>query len=158
MFRFVPRQCETVPLPIQSTIAGGSKCGSNGQAAKLNCASFSDAYWSDRSFHISSINTFRPRREVFQSTPENPTKRGFLAKPGDFGAGRLSTRKTNLEPLLRGRPDVNPFETGVIGPDLFHAACSMGLEGLVSKRGGSPAWTARTGRVVVVRLRQYPRR
>ena len=49
----------------------------------------------------------------------------------------LSMRKTNLERLLRGRPDgifVNPFEIGSIGPDLFHAACRMGLEALVSKR------------------------
>jgi bifunctional non-homologous end joining protein LigD len=52
----------------------------------------------------------------------------------------LSMRKTNLERLLRGRPDgifVNPFEIGAIGPDLFHAACNMGLEGLISKRGTS---------------------
>ena len=40
-----------------------------------------------------------------------------------------------------------PFEQGEIGPDLFKAACSMGLEGLVSKRrdrpyraGRSPDW------------------
>jgi hypothetical protein len=34
------------------------------------------------------------------------------------------------------RPDgilVAPFEPGVIGPDLFKGACSMNLEGLVSK-------------------------
>ena len=34
----------------------------------------------------------------------------------------LSMRKTNLDRLLRGRPDgifINPFETGAIGPDLF---------------------------------------
>lgn len=59
-------------------------------------------------------------------------------------------RKANLERLLRGRPDVifvNPFEIGAIGPDLFHAACDMGLEGWVSKRtdrpyrsGKSPHW------------------
>jgi ATP-dependent DNA ligase len=52
----------------------------------------------------------------------------------------LTMGKTNLERLLRGRPDgifINPFETGEIGPDLFQAACSMGLEGLVSKHGGS---------------------
>jgi hypothetical protein len=39
--------------------------------------------------------------------------------------------------LLRGSPDgvfVAPFEQGEIGPDLFRAACGMGLEGLVSKR------------------------
>jgi bifunctional non-homologous end joining protein LigD len=29
---------------------------------------------------------------------------------------------------------VAPFEQGEIGPDLFRAACGMGLEGLVSKR------------------------
>ena len=62
----------------------------------------------------------------------------------------LSMRKTNLERLLRGRPDgifVNPFESGAIGPDLFRAACDIGLEGLVSKRsdrpyrgGRSPHW------------------
>ncbi len=53
----------------------------------------------------------------------------------------LSMRKTNLERLLRGRPDgifVNPFEAGAIGPDLFRAACNMGLEGLVSKRSDRP--------------------
>jgi hypothetical protein len=47
----------------------------------------------------------------------------------------LSMRKTNLERLLRGRPDgifVNPFESGAIGPDLFRAACDMGLEGSLS--------------------------
>src|SRR6201997_3465087 len=62
----------------------------------------------------------------------------------------LSMRKTNLERLLRGRPDgifINSFEQGAIGPDLFRAACDMGLEGLVSKRadrpyrgGRSPYW------------------
>ena len=49
----------------------------------------------------------------------------------------LSMRKTNLAQLLRGRPDgivVAPFEQGEIGPDLFRAACNMGLEGMVSKR------------------------
>jgi bifunctional non-homologous end joining protein LigD len=53
----------------------------------------------------------------------------------------LSMRKANLERLLRNRPDgifVNPFESGAIGPDLFRAACDMGLEGLVSKRSDRP--------------------
>jgi hypothetical protein len=27
-----------------------------------------------------------------------------------------------------------PFKRGEIGPDLFRAACNMGLEGIVSKR------------------------
>jgi len=49
----------------------------------------------------------------------------------------LSLRKINLARLLAGRPDgifVAPFEQGEIGPDLYRAACRMGLEGLVSKR------------------------
>ena len=33
---------------------------------------------------------------------------------------------------------INPFERGEIGPDLFRAACQMGLEGLVSKRRDPP--------------------
>jgi ATP-dependent DNA ligase len=53
----------------------------------------------------------------------------------------LSLRKTNLVRLLARRPDgifVAPFEQGEIGPDLFRAACNMGLEGLVSKRRDRP--------------------
>jgi hypothetical protein len=53
----------------------------------------------------------------------------------------LHLLKTNLEPLLRGRSDgifVAPFEHGKIGPDLFEAACRMGLEGLVSKHRERP--------------------
>jgi len=62
----------------------------------------------------------------------------------------LSMRKVHLDRLLRSRPDgifINPFEMGAIGPDLYRAACDMGLEGLVSKRGDrryrggrSPHW------------------
>ena len=62
----------------------------------------------------------------------------------------LSVRKTNLARLLARRPDgifVAPFEQGEIGPDLFRAACNMGLEGLASKHrdlayraGKSPSW------------------
>ena len=53
----------------------------------------------------------------------------------------LSMRKVHLDRLLRSRPDgifINPFEMGAIGPDLYRAACDMGLEGLVSKRGDRP--------------------
>jgi len=50
-------------------------------------------------------------------------------------------RKASLERLLARRPEgifVNPFERGEIGPDLFRAACKMGLEGFVSKRRERP--------------------
>jgi bifunctional non-homologous end joining protein LigD len=62
----------------------------------------------------------------------------------------LSRRKANLARLLARRSEgifIAPFEQGEIGPDLFRAACNMGLEGLVSKRkdrpyraGRSPHW------------------
>jgi bifunctional non-homologous end joining protein LigD len=52
--------------------------------------------------------------------------------------------------LLSRRPEgifVSDFEQGEIGPDLFRAACKIGLEGMVSKRldstyrsGRSPNW------------------
>lgn len=70
----------------------------------------------------------------------------------------LSMRKANLERLLRGRPDgifVNPFETGAIGPDLFRAACDMGLEGLVSKRSDRPYRGGRSPHWIKVKNRQH---
>lgn len=51
----------------------------------------------------------------------------------------LSMRKANLARLLRGRPDrmfISDFEQSEIGPDLFRAACRIGLEAIVSKRRG----------------------
>ena len=60
-----------------------------------------------------------------------------LAMDGEDPQLPLSLRKTHLARLLARRPDgifVAPFEQGEIGPDLFRAACRMGLEGLVSKR------------------------
>jgi bifunctional non-homologous end joining protein LigD len=49
--------------------------------------------------------------------------------------------------LIARRPEgifVNPFERGEIGPDLFRAACQMGLEGLVSKRQDRPYQSGRS--------------
>jgi hypothetical protein len=63
------------------------------------------------------------------------------------------------ERLLRGRPDgifVNPFETGAIGPDLFRAACDMGLEGIVSKRGTSRYRGGRSKDWIKVKNRHSP--
>jgi hypothetical protein len=66
----------------------------------------------------------------------------ILALDGDDRRSRpLSMRRTNLARLLARRPDgifVAPTEQGEIGPNLFRAACRMGLEGLVSKRRDRP--------------------
>ena len=65
-----------------------------------------------------------------------------LAMDGDDLRGLpLSKRKAKLARLLPRRPDgifMSDFEQGEIGPDLFRAACRMGLEGLVSKRRDRP--------------------
>jgi bifunctional non-homologous end joining protein LigD len=71
----------------------------------------------------------------------------------------LSMRKTNLARLLARRPEgifVAPFEQGEIGPDLFRAACNMGLEGMVSKRADRPYRGGRSPDWVKVKNRQHP--
>ena len=71
----------------------------------------------------------------------------------------LSLRKTNLARLLARRPDgifVAPYEQGEIGPDLFRAACTMGLEGLVSKRRDRPYRGGRSPDWIKVKNRNHP--
>jgi bifunctional non-homologous end joining protein LigD len=71
----------------------------------------------------------------------------------------LSLRKTNLARLLARRPDgifAAPFEQGEIGPDLFRAACNMGLEGMVSKRIDRPYRAGRSPDWVKVKNRKHP--
>jgi bifunctional non-homologous end joining protein LigD len=60
--------------------------------------------------------------------------------------------------FLGGRPDgifINPFEIGAIGPDLFKAACRMGLEGLVSKRSDQPYRGGRSPHWIKVKNPQH---
>jgi bifunctional non-homologous end joining protein LigD len=67
-------------------------------------------------------------------------------------------RKTNLERPLAHRPQgifVNPFERGVIGPDLFRAACRMGLEGLASKRRDRPYQAGRSKHWITGGIRRW---
>ena len=71
----------------------------------------------------------------------------------------LTLRKTNLARLLARRPDgifVAPFEQGEIGPDLFRAACGMGLEGMVSKRADRPYRAGRSPDWIKVKNRKHP--
>jgi bifunctional non-homologous end joining protein LigD len=70
----------------------------------------------------------------------------------------LEKRKTKLERLLRGQADgifINPFEIGRIGPDLFQAACRMGLEGIISKRGDRPYQGGRSPYWIKVKNRSH---
>jgi bifunctional non-homologous end joining protein LigD len=68
-------------------------------------------------------------------------------------------RWRGLARLLARRPDgifVAPFEQGEIGPDLFHAACNMGLEGMLSKRVDRPYRGGRSPDWVKVKNRKHP--
>ena len=68
-------------------------------------------------------------------------------------------RKANLERLSARRPEgifINPFERGEIGPDLFRAACRMGLEGLVSKHRDRSYQGGRSRHWVKVKNRTHP--
>ena len=67
-------------------------------------------------------------------------------------------RKANLARLLARRTEgifVAPFEQGEIGPDLFRAACKMGLEGLVSKRRDRPYQAGPSKHWLKVKNRQH---
>jgi bifunctional non-homologous end joining protein LigD len=78
-----------------------------------------------------------------------------LASNRKTGAG---LRKAKLARLLARRPDgifLTDFEQGEIGPDLFAAACRMGLEGLVSKRRDRPYRVGRSKHWVKVKNRQH---
>jgi bifunctional non-homologous end joining protein LigD len=71
----------------------------------------------------------------------------------------LYLRKQNLAQLLRGRSQgifIAPFEQGEIGPDLFDAACRMGLEGLVSKHRERAYRGGRCDHWVKVKNRKHP--
>ncbi|WP_371259241.1 DNA ligase [Bradyrhizobium sp. WSM1743] len=84
----------------------------------------------------------------------------ILAVEGDdLRSLPLHMRKTNLEQLLARQPDgitVAPFERGEIGPDLFRAACRMGLERLVSKHRDRPYRGGRQQFWIKVKNRSHP--
>jgi bifunctional non-homologous end joining protein LigD len=70
----------------------------------------------------------------------------------------LSMRKVNLARLLARRPEgifSSEFEQGEIGPDLFRAACNMGLEGLVSKHRDRPYRGGRSKHWIKVKNRTH---
>ena len=71
----------------------------------------------------------------------------------------LSERKPKLARLLARRPEgmfVAPYEQGDIGPELFRAACTIGLEGLVSKRRDRPYRPGRSPDWVKMKNRRHP--
>ena len=84
----------------------------------------------------------------------------LLALDGDdLRSLPLSLRKTNLARLLARRRNgifAAPNEQGEIGPELFQAACGMGLEGLVSKRRDRPYRAGRSPDWIKVKNREHP--
>src|SRR3974390_3251801 len=76
------------------------------------------------------------------ASPSSPTSSAACyRKRGVRIDERLSARRP--EGIL-----INPFERGEIGPDLFRAACQMGLEGLVSKRRDRPYQVGRSKKLI----------
>jgi hypothetical protein len=78
--------------------------------------------------------------------------RGFAPPPlepaqDQSGAATRATARRHFRRTLRA---------GEIGPDLFRAACNMGLEGLVSKRVDRPYRAGRSPDWVKVKNRKHP--
>jgi bifunctional non-homologous end joining protein LigD len=68
-------------------------------------------------------------------------------------------RKANLERLLARRREgifINPFERGEIGPDLFWAACQMGLGGIASKHRERRYEASKSRNWIKVKNRKHP--
>ena len=77
----------------------------------------------------------------------------------DLRALPLSMRHTNLEWLLRGRPDgifVNPFEPARLALTYTELPAPMGLEGLVSKLSDRPYRGGRSKDWIRVKNRSHP--
>jgi ATP-dependent DNA ligase len=83
----------------------------------------------------------------------------FESYGGNSSATRHSARKTRLAQLLVRRVDgifLSDFEQGEIGPDLFRAACDMGLEGIVSKHKDRSYRAGRCQHWIKVKNRNSP--
>jgi ATP-dependent DNA ligase len=61
-----------------------------------------------------------------------------------------------LEPIRRQLGIADRHSQGAIGPDLFRAACDMGLEGLVSKRSDRPYRGGRSKDWIKIKNREHP--
>ena len=78
-----------------------------------------------------------PRQEQHNDEVQFSAFDVLMSDGDDLRKLPLSMRKASLARLLARRVNgifLSDFERGEIGPDLFHHACLMGLEGLVSKR------------------------
>ena len=64
--------------------------------------------------------------------------------------------RSTLQPCLPSSGFLAPYEQGEIGPDLFFAACDMGLEGLVSKQADRPYRAGRSKDWLKVKNRKHP--
>jgi bifunctional non-homologous end joining protein LigD len=82
----------------------------------------------------------------------------ILALNGEDLRRLVSMRKTNLAPVrvAPGRHLCRAVREGEIGPELFRAACNMGLESMVSKRVDRPYRAGRSKDWVKVKNRQHP--
>jgi len=79
-------------------------------------------YWVERD--AAGVEPAHGREKVASMAKICASRRSILARPILSACSLAGPRGISI----------NPSERGEIGPDLFRAACRMGLEGLVSKR------------------------
>jgi hypothetical protein len=89
-------------------------------------------------------------------SPTNPVSDGMGSSSRKRAAGIAPPRLTFgvCAGFLPTR--LYALEQGEIGPDLFRAACKMGLEGLVSKRRDRPYRAGRSPNWIKVKNRNHP--
>ena len=78
---------------------------------------------------VADFNALHPASKTARSSSVPSTCWRWTARMS--GICRYRCARPTWTGYSRGRPDgifINPFETGAIGPDLFRAACVMGLE------------------------------
>jgi|ERR1700747_47749 hypothetical protein len=87
-------------------------------------------------------------------------KGGQLANISDRGRGSSQRgQKHKLPGSWLADPKASlaaPFEQGEIGPELFRAACNMGVEGMVSKHSGRGYSVGRCTHWVKVKYPEHP--
>jgi hypothetical protein len=116
-----------------------------------------EQYLFDRRTRV-SLKGVADRRIVIQGGHHH-VEDFVLRQASGTGWPKKPMRKTNLARLLARRPDgifVAPFEQGEIGPELFQAACRMGLEGLVSKHRDRAYRAGRSLNWVKVKNPEHP--
>ena len=89
------------------------------------------------------------------SCSNGATKIPFLSRRREMQSRSLGELPRRITPRSIRIPISNGAK-GEIGPELFEAACNMGLEGLVSKRADRPYRAGRSKDWIKIKNRKHP--